>query len=244
MARVPTRRTARVAPWLVSLLALAILGAGAAAVASELDGDRALEQGRFAEAVEAYGAAVERGTTNASLLIKHARATTYQADHSDDPAEAERLFALAAERARTAIERHPEVSDTHLELARALGRLGQFRGVLQSLGLAEEVRGALRTALELDPDNADVLHALALWHLEVPWILGGRSGEVAPLFERAIELEPRAITHRVAFAEALLRLGDREAARAQLEAALDLRVRTFLEREDRAHAEELMASEF
>lgn len=243
MTRSPIRRRARVAPWLVSLLAVAILGAGSA-VASEIDGDRALEQGRFAAAVEAYGAALERSSTSASLLIKYARATTYQADHTDDPDEAERLFALAAERARTAIERRPEVSDTHLELARALGRLAQYRGVLQSLGLADEVRGALRTALELDPENADAMHALALWHLEVPWILGGRSGEVVPLFERVLELDPRAITHRVAFAEALLRFDDRERARAQLEAALELRVRTFLEREDRARAEELLASEF
>jgi hypothetical protein len=70
----------------------------------------------------------------------------------------------------------PEEPDAHFEVARALGRLAQYRGVLQSLNLAARVERALERTLELDPEHAGAWHARGLFHHDVPWIAGGRRG--------------------------------------------------------------------
>ncbi|MEZ4605809.1 MAG: hypothetical protein R2865_03105 [Deinococcales bacterium] len=142
------------------------------------------------------------------------------------------IYQLGADYARKAIaiqEREPEA---HMELARALGRLAQYRGVLQSLGLAGEVKKALERALELDPNHDGAMHALALYHDEVPFLVGGRAGESIPLFEKAIAIAPDSIIHRLEFAELLLKRNMKDEAKAQLEALIALTPETASQRQD------------
>jgi len=139
-----------------------------------------------------------------------------------------------------AVELAPDDPGTHFEVARALGRAAQYRGVLASLNLAARVADALDLVLEMDPDHAAAWHAHALYHHEVPWIAGGRAGRVVPSFERAIELEPDEISHRVGLAGVLI---DREAydeAARQLDVALSLTPRTYLDERDLAEARALV----
>ena len=204
------------------------------ALATVADGDRAFDRGEYEAAIAEYEAAVALRPSNTEAVWKLARAKTHLAETlAGDAAEA--LYEEAADHARAAILADPESAESHLELARALGRLAQFRGVLQSLGLASEVRSELERALELAPDLAGALHALALWHLEVPWVAGGRTSEVRPLFEAAIAAEPDGVLHYVAYGEALAQLGDEARAREQLQRALELPARSV--REERAQAE-------
>jgi Tfp pilus assembly protein PilF len=122
-----------------------------------------------------------------------------------------------------------------------LGRLAQFRGVLQSLNLAARVATALERTLELDPNHAGAWHALGVFHHEVPWIAGGRSALVVSSFERAIAIEPHGLTHRVEFARVLLERDEPDAAREHLDVALTLPVNTYFDRQDRAAAEALLS---
>ena len=71
------------------------------------------------------------------------------------------------------------------------GRLAQYRGVLESLNLATLMKGELDYILERDPEHDGALHALALWHLNVPWVFGGRTDKVRGLFEQADSGSPR-----------------------------------------------------
>lgn len=213
------------------------------AFASQRDGDRAAERGEYDVAVREYRAALERQAENVQLLIDLARSETYLAGAMEGD-EAVQLYEAAAEHARQAIALDPEEPEAHMELARALGRLAQFKGIFESLNLAATVREALETTLELDPSHGGAHHALALWHHNVPWIAGGRGGEVAPLFEKAIELEPEAVSHRVAYAEILIERGEREYAREQLEAALAIDDASFRSEVERQRARELLEEHF
>ncbi|MFO7546698.1 MAG: hypothetical protein R6W77_14490, partial [Trueperaceae bacterium] len=172
-----------------------------------------------------------------------ARAAVYQADDlpggQDEAKEA--LFDLARTHAERAVKLAPDDPEAHFELARALGRLAQYHGVLQSLNLASRVASSLDRALELDPQHAGAWHARALFHDEVPWIAGGRSGLVIPSFERAIEAEPDVIVHRVELARVLIAREAFDAAREQLDVALSLTPRTYHDRQEVAKARELMA---
>jgi tetratricopeptide (TPR) repeat protein len=209
--------------------------------ASTADGDRALDAGDYQEAIVQYQAAVELRADNVQALYKLAKAKVYLAETLTG-GEAEQLYAEAAEHARAAIALAPDDPNTHMELARALGRLAQFKGVLQSLNLAGEVKSELEKALELDPNFAPALHALALWHLNVPWIAGGRSAQVRPLFEQSIAVEPEEIVHYSDYGEALIQLGDREAAKVQLEKALSLTAVTDQDMKNQAKAQQLLDS--
>jgi len=210
------------------------------AVATVADGDRAMLENDFERAISEYAAAYEQRSTNIEALYKLASAETQLAETlSGDEAEA--LFTQAAEHARSAVAADPTEPEAHFELARALGRLAQFKGVVQSLEFAGDVKDALEETLALNPEHGGAYHALALWNLEVPWIAGGRAGQIRPLFEQAIAAEPDEITHRVGFGKALIALDDAEAAKGQLEQALELRPKSFSDEEDLEEARELLS---
>ncbi len=208
--------------------------------ASTADGDRAVAAGDYEEGIRQYQAAVELRADNVEALYKLAKAKVYLAETLAGD-EAEKLYEEAAAHAKAAVALAPDDPNTHMEVARALGRLAQFKGVLQSLGLAEEVKRELEKALELDPNFAPALHALALWNLNVPWLAGGRSAQVRPLFDQSIAAEPEAIVHYADYGEALIQLGDKEAAKIQLEKALALPAETAQDTKNQEKAKTLLA---
>ncbi len=193
----------------VSFSALAFAGA------AEL-----LAEGQFQAA---YQAAVEEGD-----WVQAARAASFYAIYqAQDKKERAAWFSKAEAAAKRAIKEDPQNPEAYFELARALGRLAQYRGILQSLSLASAVKENLDKALKLKPDYASALVALALWHLElsqkgVGWLYGASEKKVIPLFEKAIQLEPDQIIHRYEYAKALARLGKTQEALKQLEVALSL----------------------
>ncbi len=179
-----------------------------------------LAKGEFAAAYES--------AAKAGDWVLAARAASYYAMYqAKDDRSRSAWFQKAEKAAKRAIQEDPENPEAYFELARALGRLAQYRGILQSLSLAAGVRDNLKKALKLRPDYASAMVALALWHLElsqkgVGWLYGANAGQVIPLFERAIELEPDRIIHRYEYARALYRLGKKREALKQLEVALSL----------------------
>ena len=210
------------------------------AFATVADGDRAMLQGDYERAMSEYQAAYEQRSSNVEALYKLAKAKTYLAETLTG-SEAEALYEQAAEHAQSAIAADPNEAEAHFERARALGRLAQFKGVIQSLELAGEVREELEQTLNLNPEHGGAYHALALWHLEVPWIAGGRAGQIRPLFEKAIAAEPDELTHLVNYGQALIALDDKEAARVQLERALELTPNGVRDERDLDEARELLS---
>jgi len=214
-------------------ISLAVLFALALAGAGEL-----LAEGKFKAA---YESAAQEGN-----WVLAARAASFYAMYqAEGKRERSEWFARAEAAAKRAIQADPKNPEAYFELARALGRLAQYRGILQSLSLAAGVRDHLKKALALKPDYASALVALALWHLElsqkgVGWLYGADGGKVIPLFERAIELEPDRIVHRYEYARALYRLGKKPKALEQLEVALALPPRDARDAYVLAEAQELL----
>ncbi len=222
------------------LLWLVLVTLHSAASAQDIaTGDRLFDAGDYAAAATAYQQSFD-ADGNGVALYRLANAKTYQAGRTEGDA-AEALYDEAVGAAKEAVKLLPDDPEAHLALARAWGRLGQYRGVLESLNLATLIRDELDTILELEPKNHGALHALALWHLNVPWIFGGRSEATRPLFEQAIAIEPT-VLHHLEYAESLLTLGDPAAARVQLEAALALPAETAADRDEQARARALLGT--
>lgn len=194
--------------------------------------EAAWTQGRDADRLEDLAAAAE-----AANLMAQYRAET--------DAERRRWLERAQETARRAVQRFPDAAEGYYQLAHAQAEVIRFVGVLAKLGLASEIKRNLERALELDAGHARAVMGLALWHLQLAkrgfgWLYGASLGEVVPLFEWAVTLEPEDIEIRKDYGFALMQLGQKDAARAQLERALTLPVRSVPERLHHDRAAELL----
>ena len=165
--------------------------------------------------------------------------------------EQEGIYIKSEGYANQAIKLDAKNDDGYLELARAIGRLSQLRGVLAALtqGLGTKVKDNLDKALSLNPKNASAWVALGLWHAEivakgVGFLYGADGGKVAPAMEKAIALEPDQIIHRVEYAKALMLLDAKNKPKAieLLEKAVTLKVNDVAEGFDLERAKKDLAA--
>ena len=218
----------------------------ALAIATSLLIAPASSAGSFRDAVQLYShgdyraaATVAAGLRTPEGLVFAAKATSTFAAGNPGPGQ-DSLFSQAESLCRQAIRLDPRNPDAYVELSRAIGGLVSARGPVASVlnGYANETRESLETALRLDPGHANAMTGLAIWHASlsaagVGWLFGADAGRAVTLFERAIELEPGVINHRVNFAVVLLKL-DRKRwlvrARGLLEGALRMGANDWDER--------------
>ena len=158
------------------------------------------------------------------------------------------LFTKAQEYAKKAIALDANNAEGYFELARAQGRLAQFVGILQSLGLAGDMKKNLDTAIKLNPKMAGAYVALGLWNANLDAkgfaaraATGANKSQVVPNFEKAVALEPNNITHRLEFANAYMLMGNKAAAKAQAEKAVTMKGEGYWGERDLKAAQELLA---
>lgn len=122
---------------------------------------------------------------------------------------------------RTALERSPATAELHYYLGLNLGQLAQTKS-LGALRLVRQMEKVWLTARTLDEtlDFAGADRSLGLLYAECPRPplgIGGKD-KARKHLERAVELSPLHPENRVNLAEQLLRWGDRDGVRLQLEA--------------------------
>lgn len=204
--------------------------------------EKLIDEGKFQEA---YEAGLRLG--NAEGLILAAKAASYFAGYQAKDNEKADWFGRAEAAARRAIQADADNAEAYFELARAQGRLSQYRGILESLGLAGSIKENLDKTLRLNPRHAGAKVALALWHhslisKNVGWLYGANGNVILPLFNEAIQLEPQTIIHKVELAGVLAAQGKKEDARKQYEAALAIAPKTAADRFDLERARQEMAA--
>ena len=149
------------------------------------------------------------------------------------------LYALAEVYARRAVAARPDSADGHFALANAMGRTALTRSKKERIRLAAEIRSEAPQAIELNPRHDGAYHILGRWHAEIMRLsslqkflartfLGARifreaswNGAMANL-EKAVEIDPGRIFHRLDLAEVYLDRGRRDDAVFQLEQVLSL----------------------
>jgi tetratricopeptide (TPR) repeat protein len=174
---------------------------------------------------------------------------TYALTQADNKQES--IYIQSEKYARKAINLDNKNPEAYFELARALGRLSQLRGVGASLaqGLGTQIRESLESALQYDPKHAPSMVGYGLWHAEivskgVGWLYGASAEAAITYFERAIKLEPKMIIHKVEYARGLLLLDKKkylEKAIDLLEEAIKLKPEDVAEQMDLARAKSDLA---
>jgi len=158
--------------------------------------------------------------------------------------------------ARRAVELAPESAVNQLSLAILYGRLAGSGKASERLDYVRLIRTHAERALELDPHYAWAHHVLARWHIEVASIGAAKRALAAVVFgglpkasreealnllQRAVELEPEALVHRVELGYAYEELGSIEEARAQWLQSLEMENKAVYDEAARARAREGLA---
>lgn len=69
------------------------------------------------------------------------------------------------------------------------GKIGQMKGILNSIGIVSEIKREIETVLKINPKNTDALLARASLYYELPTFLGGDLNKSIKDLNRAIEID-------------------------------------------------------
>lgn len=152
---------------------------------------------------------------------------------SVESGERDSLYARAETLARRAVAADSLGAEGHFALAAAVGRVSLTMGQRERIRRAAVIRDEARRALALDPRHDGAYHVLGRWHAEIRRLSGlsrffARTFLGAGIFsqaswdsaavnlERAVELDPGRIYHRLELARVYTDRKRWDDARAQL----------------------------
>jgi tetratricopeptide (TPR) repeat protein len=136
------------------------------------------------------------------------------------------LFMEVAERAEAQAAEDPGNANAHYLMAYSLGRYSQGISVAKALaqGLGGKVKGALETAIKLQPKHADAHIALGAFHAEIIDKVGSLLGRTQgaskdtglAMYKQALKLNPHSAIAMVEYANGLVMLeGDKKMKEAE-----------------------------
>jgi tetratricopeptide (TPR) repeat protein len=136
------------------------------------------------------------------------------------------LFMEVAERAEAQAAEEPKNANAHYFMAYALGRYSQGISVAKALaqGLGGKVKGALETAIKLQPKHADAHIALGAFHAEVIDKVGSLLGRTQgaskdtglAMYKQALKLNPTSAIAMIEYANGMVMLeGDKKMKEAE-----------------------------
>ena len=175
-------------------------------------GDAALARFDLDGALTAYRVAHSQAPDNYEATWKLARALADKSTLSKDHAEQTQCCIEAERLARAAVRLKPDDSKGHTYLAVAVGKLALYEGGKRKVALANEVKHEAQMAIRLN-DNEDIAyHVLGVWNREMAelnWVMREFAEFLYGKFpsasledarrdlERAVEVAPAAVAHRV-----------------------------------------------
>jgi tetratricopeptide (TPR) repeat protein len=203
-------------------------------------GAEARQAGDLHTALAHYEAALDLDSTDYAANWRAALVLLDMGEQIPDSlksAERDSLYARAEVLARRAVVADSNHAEGHFALAAAVGRASLTRGKKERIRRAPVIRDEARKAIALDPRHDGAYHILGRWNAEIMRLSGlsrffAKSFLGAGIFkqaswdsatadlEKAVELDPGRIYHRLELAEVYVDRKRYDDARREL-AALD-----------------------
>ncbi len=180
---------------------------------------------------------------NEHYLYLWSRVHIQKGDDARTKGEKLTYFGGAKAIAETLIALNDRNDDGHCWWGVAQGRIGQTRGVLNSLFMVSGLKKAFGRALELNPSHPTALDAMGVLYYELPGFVGGDLGKSEDYFKRGIKSAPNYTLIRLDLAKVYIRQKRWAAARAQLDSLLatsDPKYPADAELDDKPEARELL----
>jgi len=108
-----------------------------------------------------------------------------------------------------------------------MGRIGQTKGVLNSLFMVPDIRDEIDMVLKIDPEHTGALDAKAMLYFELPGVLGGSLSKTIEYLNEAIALDSNYTLLYVDMAKAYIKKDDHDKARWFLDRAIQITDPTY-----------------
>ncbi len=240
---------AAVRPVAIALVLTTPLSAQASAAAHVAAGVAAVTARAPGRALMEFRAAIALDSRNFQANWRAAMALIDLGQRTPDAvrsAARDSLYAEAEWYARRAVAASPDSAEGHFALAVAVGRASLSAGKKARVRRAGEVRIEALRALSINPRHEGAYHVLGRWNAEVMRLSGfsrfvakgflggavlGRASwqEAIDDMRRAVQLNPRRITHRLDLAGIYVDQKLYPAARAQLDTIARLPVVDYMD---------------
>jgi tetratricopeptide (TPR) repeat protein len=236
----------------LGLVLFSQLSRGAADIGTELHkADQLEDSDRLSEALQVLKTAEQSDPENPEVLYRISNVNAESVEVKSTEKEKKAYAQTALNYAKRAVERGPNLSEAHLSLAIASGKITDFVDNRTKMEYSRIIQREAEKAVQLDPKNDLAYLVLAKWNFEMsdlnPVLRGiaqmlygqvpaSSQEKAVEYFKRAISIAPNRITHHFEYAQALNRMGKKEEARAEYQKVLQLPATDREEREDQKEA--------
>ena len=195
--------------------------------AIELYETRHLERANLGQSASILEGIVENDPNNVRALYELSKVCYLLGDEALEKDAKLKLFYRGRDYGESAIELDEESPDAHFWYMVNVGRVGQTKGVLNSLVLVPTVREEIETVLELDPKHTGALDAQAMLYYELPGLLGGNLNKSIESLNKGIALDSNYTLLYVDMAKVYIKKKDYDKARWFLNRALAITTPTY-----------------
>lgn len=195
--------------------------------AVELYETRHIEAANLDESAAILEGIVEDNPKNSRALYELAKVCFYLGDRAEEKDAKLKYFYRGRDYGEMAIDVDEEVPEAHFWYMVNVGRVGQTKGVLNSLVLVPTVREEIETVLELDPEHTGALDAQAMLYYELPGLLGGNLNKSMEALNKGIALDSNYTLLYVDMAKVYIKKKDYEKARWFLNGAIAITEPTY-----------------
>ncbi len=157
------------------------------------------------------------------LLWRMGRALVRQGERQDKKKERVKYFERAEGLLRKAVGLAPKDTEAHFWLGLSLGKQGQSKGILKSLGMVKPLMREMETVIALDPGHGGAHHVLGEMYRQLPGFFGGDKRKAVAELETALKLTPNYTAHYPALAEAYLEIKRKDKAVETLKRIFDVK---------------------
>ena len=236
----------------LSSLFFAHLSSGASDIRAELQkADQLEDSDHLSEALEILKTAERTDPDNPEILYRISNVNSDSVDTASDEAQKKAYAQAALKYGKRAVEKGPNLSEAHLSLAIAYGKITDFVDNRTKMEYSRVIQSEAERAVQLNPKNDLAYLVLAKWNFEMsnlnPILRGiaqmlygqvpaSSQEKAVEYFKKAISIAPNRIAHHFGYAQALDRMGKKEEARAEYQKVLQLSPTDKEDREDQKEA--------
>jgi len=134
------------------------------------------------------------------ILWRLSRLEKWVGDQAQTTDEQLAHFEKAEELAKEAVKANDACAECHFWLGVAYGKIGQTRGVLQSLFLVGPIEREMEIVLSLNPQHSGAHHVLGVVYRLIPGFIGGSLDKSIAELSLAIQLNRASTAHYVELA--------------------------------------------
>jgi len=153
-----------------------------------------------------------------------------KAQEAKDDAASKKLYHEALENAKKSVALNPNSVEALYWIGTCEAKLAELAGIFKAMGLVKSAKKNLKKSIALDPDNRFSVLArviLAILYTEPPWPLRDL-GEADKLTAKAVEMDPNLTLSSVKRARVLMKNGDNELAKKELQRCLNIKKPTYV----------------